>query len=96
MICNIAGRIYYVSENFGLGSLHDDDVGFAMNSKFSVVRAQLHLLDLVRNVMNHAQRLDFVFQFKKKPVHSNRLGCQVSRPIEGFEITSFREGYYYL
>jgi hypothetical protein len=29
MICNIPGRICYGSENFGLGSLHDDDVGFA-------------------------------------------------------------------
>jgi hypothetical protein len=29
IICNIPGRIYYGSENFGLGSLHDDDVGFA-------------------------------------------------------------------
>jgi hypothetical protein len=29
MICNIPGRICYGSENFVLGSLHDDDVGFA-------------------------------------------------------------------
>jgi hypothetical protein len=29
MICNILGRICYGSENFGLGSLHDDGVGFA-------------------------------------------------------------------
>jgi hypothetical protein len=29
MICNIPGSIYYGSEIFGLGSLHDDDVGFA-------------------------------------------------------------------
>jgi hypothetical protein len=29
MICNIPGRICYGSENFGLGSLNDDDVGFA-------------------------------------------------------------------
>jgi hypothetical protein len=29
MICNITGRICYGSENFGLGSLRDDDVGFA-------------------------------------------------------------------
>jgi hypothetical protein len=28
MICNIPGRICYGSENFGLGSLHVDDVGF--------------------------------------------------------------------
>jgi hypothetical protein len=28
------------------------------------------------NVMAHAQRLDFVFQ-RKRPVHSNRRGCQV-------------------
>jgi hypothetical protein len=28
MICDIPGRICYGSENFGLGSLHDDDVGF--------------------------------------------------------------------
>jgi hypothetical protein len=29
MIRNIPGRICYGSENFVLGSLHDDDVGFA-------------------------------------------------------------------
>jgi hypothetical protein len=29
MISNIPWRIFYDSENFGLGSLHDDDVGFA-------------------------------------------------------------------
>jgi hypothetical protein len=29
MICNIPGRIYYASENFGLSALHDDYVGFA-------------------------------------------------------------------
>jgi hypothetical protein len=29
MICYIIGRIYYGSENFGLGSLHDDYVGLA-------------------------------------------------------------------
>jgi hypothetical protein len=28
MICNIPWRICYGSENFGLGSLHDDDLGF--------------------------------------------------------------------
>jgi hypothetical protein len=28
MICNIPGRVCYGSENFGLSSLHDDDVGF--------------------------------------------------------------------
>jgi hypothetical protein len=29
MICNVPERICYCSENFGLGSVHDDDVGFA-------------------------------------------------------------------
>jgi hypothetical protein len=29
MICNIPWRICYGSENFGLGSPHPDDVGFA-------------------------------------------------------------------
>jgi hypothetical protein len=29
MICNKPGRIFYGSENFVLGSLHDYDVGFA-------------------------------------------------------------------
>jgi hypothetical protein len=29
IICNIPGRICYGSENFVLGSLHDDDVGFS-------------------------------------------------------------------
>jgi hypothetical protein len=29
MICNIAGRICYGSENFVLVCLHDEDVGFA-------------------------------------------------------------------
>jgi hypothetical protein len=29
VICNIPGRIFCGSENFVLGSLHDDDVGFA-------------------------------------------------------------------
>jgi hypothetical protein len=29
MICNIQWRICYGSENFGLSSLHYDDVGFA-------------------------------------------------------------------
>jgi hypothetical protein len=46
-------------------------------------------------VMAIAQRLDFVFQFKE-PVHSNRRGCQVSRLLEGFVLTSFRGGDYYL
>jgi hypothetical protein len=39
-----------------------------------------------------AQRLDFVFQFKE-PVHSNRWGCQVSRILEGFVLTSSCEGW---
>jgi hypothetical protein len=39
-----------------------------------------------------AQRLDFVFQFKE-PVHSNWRGCQVSRLLEGFVLTSSREGW---
>jgi hypothetical protein len=29
MICNIAWRICYDSENFVLGCVHDEDVGFA-------------------------------------------------------------------
>ena len=29
MICDITGCICYVSENFGLGSLHDDYTGLA-------------------------------------------------------------------
>jgi hypothetical protein len=42
---------------------------------------------VVRNVMTHAQSLDLVFQFKG-PVHSNRRGCQFSRLVEGFVLTS--------
>jgi hypothetical protein len=29
VICNIPGQIWYGSESFVLGSLHDEDVGFA-------------------------------------------------------------------
>ena len=36
MICYITGCIYYVFENFGLGSLHDDCVGLA-NANFNVL-----------------------------------------------------------
>jgi hypothetical protein len=48
---------------------------------------------LVRILMNHEQRPDFVFQ-GKGPVHSNRRGCHFSRLVEGFVFTSSREGDY--
>jgi hypothetical protein len=37
MICNTPGRICYGSENSGLGSLHDDDVGFIASEVYHTV-----------------------------------------------------------
>ena len=44
MICYIPGCIWYGSENFGLGSLHDDSVGLAGATPqfYSVVSYSFH------------------------------------------------------
>jgi hypothetical protein len=43
MICYIPGCICYGSENFGLGSLHDDYVGFCWRNPTVLFRSSIYV-----------------------------------------------------
>ena len=49
-------------------------------SKFGLKQDVVKLVELVRNLMAHAQKPDFIFHLNGR-VHLNRRGSQFSRPL---------------